>query len=144
MVGFGLALVRNPRIDEIRREHISLHQESAVSVQRMLADLNMAYVVAEETIQITSQERAKQMTTTRTYYIGDLAAVTDLRLGPIANKLVMIDSINRLILTITQTKDPQSWNVNNPDAVGTINFDPITMSLTIKQTAEVHYSLRGR
>ena len=65
-------------------------------------------------------------------------------MGPILSKIVMIQTVNQLINTITQTVDPQSWQVNNPDAVGTIAFNPATMSLTIKQTAEIHYSIRSR
>jgi len=113
-------------------------------LKRMLADLNMAYIVKEEAIQITSQERAKRETTRKTYYLGDLAGAVNLRMGPILSKLLMIQTVNQLINTITQTVDPQSWKVNNPDAVGTIAFDPITMSLIVVQTAEIHYSLRNR
>jgi hypothetical protein len=122
---------------------LRLRATTRTILKRMLADLGMAYVIKDEVIQITSAERAKEMTTTRTYYIGDLAAATDFRLGPIVSRLVMIQTVNQLISTITQTVEPKSWKVNNPDAVGTITFDPITMSLVVKQTAEIHYSLRG-
>jgi hypothetical protein len=122
---------------------LRLRATTRTILKRMLADLGMAYVIKDEVIQITSAERAKEMTTTRTYYIGDLAAATDFRLGPIVSRLVMIQTVNQLITTITQTVEPKSWKVNNPDAVGTITFDPITMSLVVKQTAEIHYSLRG-
>jgi len=113
-------------------------------LKRMLGDLNMAYVVKDETIQITSRERAKNMTTTRHYYLGDLAATVNFRFGPLLSKIVMMQNVNQLITTITQTVDPQSWKVNNPDAVGTISFNPATMSLVVTQTAEVHYSIRPR
>jgi len=113
-------------------------------LKRMLGDLNMAYVVKDETILITSRERAKAMTTTRTYYLGDLAASVNFRFGPVLSKIVMMQNVNQLINTITQTVDPQSWKVNNPDAVGVIAFNPLTMSLTVVQTAEIHYSIRPR
>jgi len=110
-------------------------------LKKLLADLNLAYFIKSETVQITSQERAKSETTTRTYYVGDLAAVTDLRFGPLVSKALMIQNLNTLINTITQTIEPRSWQVNNPDAVGTITFDPLTMSLIVKQTAEMHYMM---
>jgi hypothetical protein len=141
-------------VDKRAMDEVSVTYESPITLKlrgtmrtilkRILGDVNMAYVIKDEVIQITSQERAKQMTTTRTYYIGDLAGAVDLRLGPIASKLVMIQTINQLINTITQTVDPKSWQVNNPDAVGTIVFNPLQMTLTVKQTAEIHYALGGR
>jgi hypothetical protein len=122
---------------------LKLRATTRTILKRMLGDLGMAYVIKDEIIQITSAERAKEMTTARTYYIGDLAAAVDIRLGVIGSKLLMIQSVNQLISTITQTVEPRSWQVNNPDAVGTITFDPVTMTLIIKQTAEIHYALRS-
>jgi hypothetical protein len=113
-------------------------------LKRILADLNLAYVVKDEAILITSRERASQMTTTRTYYLGDLAAATGGNYPPYISRALAIQNINNMIVNITSTIDPQSWKVNNPDAVGTIAFDPVTMSLTIKQVAEIHYKLGGR
>jgi hypothetical protein len=84
------------------------------------------------------------MTTTRTYYIGDLAGVVDVRIPPALNQLLMIQTVNQIIDLIINSVDRQSWKVNNPDAPGTIVFNPITMSLVVKQTAEVHYMLAGK
>jgi len=114
-----------------------------VVLKRMLADLNLAYVIKDEAIQITSRERASQMTTVRTYYIGDLASVVDIRLPPVLTQLLMIQNVNNLINQITSSVDPQSWKVNNPDAVGSITFDPGTMALVVKQTAENHFLMGG-
>ena len=113
-------------------------------LKRVLADLNLAYVVKDETILITSRERANQMTTTRTYYLGDLAAATGTNYPAFISRAIAIQNINNMIQSITTTIDPQSWKVNNPDAVGAIAFDPITMTLIIKQAAEIHYKLGGR
>jgi hypothetical protein len=141
-------------VDKRAMDEVNVTYQSTISLKlrgttrtilrRILADLNMAYFIKSEAIQITSQERAKQETTIRTYYVGDLAAVTDLRLGPIASRIAMIQTVNTLITTITQTIEPKSWQVNNPDAVGTITFDPLRMTLIVKQSAEIHYSLGGR
>jgi hypothetical protein len=120
---------------------LKLKASARTVLKRLLGDLNLAYVIKDETILITSQERAKQMTTTRHYYLGDLAAVTDLRYGLIGSKIAMLQFANQLVNTITQTIEPQSWKVNNPDAVGVITFNPLTMSLIVKQTAEIHFSL---
>jgi hypothetical protein len=41
------------------------------------------------------------------------------------------------------TIEPNSWEARGAQGGGTIAYDPITMSLIIKQTAEVHYQLSG-
>jgi hypothetical protein len=124
--------------------NLKLKASTRTVLKRILADLNLMYVIKDEAIQITSRERAKEMTTTRTYYIGDLAAVVDVRLDDITKQLMMIQTVNNIITTITNQVDKQSWKVNNPDAVGAIVFDPITMSLIVKQTAEVHFLLGSK
>jgi hypothetical protein len=141
-------------VDKRALEEAGASYESKVTVKmkssvrtilkRILADLNLTYVVKEEAILITSRERASQMMTTKTYYLGDLASVTNSRIPPYVSRALAIQNINNLINTMTSTVDPQSWKVNNPDAVGIIAFDPINMSLTIKQAAEIHYKLGSR
>lgn len=112
-------------------------------LKRVLADLNLTYVIKDEAIQVTSRERAKEMTTVRAYYIGDLATLTDYTVPLGLSQLAMVEQVNRLIGMITKNVDEQSWKVNNPDAVGTIAFDPITMTLVVKQTAEIHFMMGG-
>jgi hypothetical protein len=125
---------------------INLKMRSSVRgiLKRVLADLNLAYVVKDEAIQITSLARAKEMTTTRTYYLGDLAAVLDLRLNSVTSYLLMLQRANQIVELITKSIEPASWRVNNPDAVGSIVFDPGTLTLIVKQTAEVHFMLNGK
>jgi hypothetical protein len=112
-------------------------------LRKILADLNLTYVVRNETIQVTSIARAKEMVTTRTYYIGDLVNFVNPNLPPALNQVQMLQNIAIVVNSITTQIDPQSWNKNNPDAPGAITFDPITMTLIIKQTAEVHMALGG-
>ncbi|MFO0929835.1 MAG: hypothetical protein U0736_22890 [Gemmataceae bacterium] len=123
--------------------NLKLRGSARTVLKRVLGDLNLAYVVKDEAIQITSRERAAQMTTTRAYYIGDLAPVLDFTLPPAFTQLAMMETVNRIITMITQQVEPQSWQATNPDAVGAIVFDPISMSLVVKQTAEVHFLLGG-
>ena len=99
----------------------------------------LTYIVEEETIHVITQKEAKTKLTTRTYYLGDMAAAADTSLGPVISKVMMVRNVATLIQTITDTVDPDSWKVNNPDAGGTIAFDPITMNLIVRQTAEFHY-----
>jgi len=123
--------------------NLKLRASARTVLRRILADLNLAYVIKDEAILITSRERASQMTTTRSYYVGDLATIVDVRIPPVLSQMIAIQNINQIANMITQTIEPRSWQVNNPDAIGTIVFDPITMSLIVRQTAEIHYMMGG-
>lgn len=109
-------------------------------LRRILAEVGLTYIIKDAAIVVTTPARARETLTTRTYYIGDLVSIVDVRLGPVLSQAAMFENINRLALQIQNTIDPQSWAINN--GPGTIAFDPITMTLVIRQTAEVH-SLLG-
>jgi hypothetical protein len=108
-------------------------------LKKVLSDVGLTYVINKEVIQITTEERAKQMFSTRTYYVGDLIGLTDYRLGGLNSRAQAMLAINDIIGMIVGSVEPQSWWVNG--GPGTIAFDPRTMSLIIKQTAEIHYML---
>lgn len=112
-----------------------------VVLKSMLSNLNLTYVIKDEAITITSIERAKSMTTTRAYYLGDLLLFADPSVPVLFTQAAMLERATNLVARITQQVDPQSWRINNPDAVGTIVFDPLTMSIVVKQTAEIHFML---
>jgi hypothetical protein len=123
---------------------LRLHKVATRTVlKRLLADLGLAYYIKDGTIQVTSIARAREMVVTRAYYIGDLVNFVNPGYPPILNQLQMAQAIQTLINSIQSQVDPQSWRANNPEAAGTITYDPLTMSLVIKQTAEVHYMLGG-
>jgi hypothetical protein len=111
------------------------------ALKRLLADLGLTYVIKEEAIQVTTPARAKEMMVTRVYYIGDLIAVTDPFLPAPLNDLQAAQSIATIIQTVQSQVDPQSWSVNGGN--GSIVYDPVRMSLIIKNSAEMHYMLGG-
>jgi hypothetical protein len=113
------------------------------ALKRLLADLGLTFVIKDEAILVTSPERARHMVTTRTYYLGDLAPLVDLRFGPVISRLQMAQNVSLLMRQIVTNIEPSSWRVNNPEASGTIIFDPIRMALIVQQSAEVHYKLQG-
>ena len=108
-------------------------------LKKVLADVGLTYTIAKESVVITTEERAKKMLSTRTYYIGDLIGHTGQRLGGINSTAQAILALNDIIGVIVGSVEPQSWWVNGGQ--GTIAFDPKSMSLVVKQTAEVHYRL---
>jgi hypothetical protein len=107
-------------------------------LKKVLGELNLTYVIKDQVIQVTTRERAKDMMTTRVYPVMDLVTSTNFSMGPVGNQLQMIQNINGIMNLIQTTIDPQSWAPNGP---ATIAFEPGTMSLVIRQSAEIHMML---
>ncbi|HTU20338.1 MAG TPA: hypothetical protein VMG10_19900 [Gemmataceae bacterium] len=110
------------------------------ALKRVLADVGLTYVIRNETIEVTTLERARQMMTVRTYYVGDLLGVASPMLPAAYNQFQMIQAIGSIINQI-QGIDPDSWEGRGGS--GTITFDPVRMSLVVRQSAEIHYMLDG-
>ncbi len=62
-------------------------------------------------------------------------------MGPFASPFMALQGAAQIIDLIQNSVEPQSWQVNG--GPGTIRFDPLTMSILVKQTAEVHFILAG-
>jgi general secretion pathway protein D len=126
-------------------------------LRKILGELGMAYVIKEETIQATSAQRARETMAVRRYYIGDLlagmgalgtltgpqAAVQNfwgVPFGAAANAqsqaMQKMESVKQLMDLIQSSVDPQTWQAHGGS--GTITFHAPSMSLVIKQSAEVH------
>jgi hypothetical protein len=97
-------------------------------LRKVLGDLGLTYVIKEEAIQVVTPLQAKSMLVARVYYVGDLIANFD-PVVTVLNAAYLIDLIQRTI-------EPASWQING--GAGTITFEPITMSLVIKQSSEFH------
>jgi hypothetical protein len=111
------------------------------ALKKVLADVGLVYVVKDETIQVMTPAKAREIVTTRTYYIGDVVGGADLRLGSLG-RFQALQAINDLVVMITQI-EPDSWEVNGNGGKGKISFNPVTMTLSITQTAEMHYKIGG-
>lgn len=110
------------------------------ALKRVLADVGLTYVIRKETIEVTSLARAREMMTVRTYYIGDLMGVVSPMLPAVVNQFQMIQAIGTIISQI-QGIEPDSWEGRG--GAGSVTFDPVSMSLVVKQSAEIHYMLNG-
>jgi hypothetical protein len=109
----------------------------------MLGDLGLTYIVRNEAVQIVTQQQAREVMTVRTYYLGDLAGTMDAPWGPVFGPIAALERVNNLMQMITGSVDPDSWAVNGNGGRGTITFDPRSLSLVIRQSAEVHSMLGG-
>jgi hypothetical protein len=112
-------------------------------LKKVLADVGLTYVIKDGVVQVVTPEEARSTMTVRTYYIGDLAGVADVRLGPLLGDLQARAAIAQIVDMIVTSIEPNSWESRGAQGGGTITFDPITMSLIVKQTAEVHFMLGG-
>jgi hypothetical protein len=113
-------------------------------LRTILSNLGLYYNVKEEVIMVTTAEKARAMLTTKAYPIGDLVAPDLLALqlgGGALGQAQMVQNAKMIIDMITSSVDPPSWQVNG--GLGTISFNLATMSLVVKQSAEVHSMLGG-
>jgi hypothetical protein len=113
-------------------------------LRTVLSNLGLYYVVKEETIMVTTAEKARSMMTARVYPVGDLVGggLLPLQLGGGGlDQVAMMQNAKMIIDMITSSIDPPSWQVNG--GAGTITFSLATMSLVVKQSAEVHAMLGG-
>jgi hypothetical protein len=114
-------------------------------LRRALADLNLTYVVKDQAIQVTSTVRAKELMVVRTYYIGDLLGNGGINsylgtpLGGDFRAAEKSQQVSQIIDMVQTSVDPPSWD--KAGGSGTITFNPATMSLIIRQSAEVHAML---
>jgi hypothetical protein len=117
-------------------------------LRKVLSEFGLAYVIKDQTIEVTSTLNAQKTMVTRAYFIGDLLdatmglpGLTALQLfGPKVTEAQMLKQVNQIIDTIKASIDPASWDNNGG---GTISFHAPTMSLLIRQSAEVHSMLGG-
>ncbi|HEV3259803.1 MAG TPA: hypothetical protein VG013_23245 [Gemmataceae bacterium] len=113
-------------------------------LRQVLGGFGLTYVVKDEIIQVVSTERARKMMTVRAYSVADLVRIgglNELRFGPGAGNFQMMQSVTQLIDMIQGMADPESWKANGGE--GTVIFDAASMSLAIRQSAEVHTMLGG-
>jgi hypothetical protein len=113
-------------------------------LRQVLGSFGLTYVVKDEVIQVVSIERAKKLMTVRAYSVADLVRTggfNELRFGPAVGNFEMMQNVAQIIDMIQSMTDPESWKANGGE--GTITFNAATLSLVIKQSAEVHSMLSG-
>jgi hypothetical protein len=118
-------------------------------LRKILGEVGLAYIIKDQAIEVTTALKAKETMVVRSYYIGDLlqpggglGGFLGLQLyGPAATQSQLTLQISQLIEMIQSSMDPSSWQTNGGS--GTIVFHAPTLSLIIKQSAEVHNMIAG-
>jgi hypothetical protein len=108
----------------------------------ILADKKLAYIVRNETIEVLTQDKAASTLTTRTYSLGDIAVLSGLNINNVYGRAQMYQTVALLIQNIIDA-DPDSWAVTGNGGKGKIVYEPLSMTLIVTATAEVHYKLAG-
>lgn len=111
------------------------------ALRMILGNLGLTYVVKNESIEITSVQRAKTEVVVRYYQVGALLGLGGGAASGAAEGLNQQQQIDRLIDLIQSTVDPDSWEKNG--GPGRIVYHAPTGTLIIKNTAEVHQLLGG-
>lgn len=112
-------------------------------LRKILGEFGMTYVIKDEVIQIVPLSKAREMMVVRTYYIGDLLGnrggpgdpLTNIY-GPGIGGLAAMQNLASIVEMIQTSVDPASWQSNN--GPGALYFHLPSMSLVVKQSAEVH------
>jgi len=115
-------------------------------LRSVLGQGGLTYVVRDNVIQITSPPRARDMMVTKSYFVGDLVAVSGMfggapQWGMALDQAQLGQNVAGVVEMIQSTIDPQSWRGRGGE--GLVGFNVPTMSLIIRQSAEVHAMIRG-
>jgi hypothetical protein len=111
-------------------------------LRKVLGEVGLTYIVEDEMIKVVTPEVAKNKLVIRSYSVADLIWVPGTpQLGPASpffQQAQLAANVQNLISMIVTTIEPESWEINGLGGKGTIAFYGPTMSLIIKQSAELH------
>jgi hypothetical protein len=115
------------------------------ALRKVLQDNGLTFVIKDEVIYVTTAKKARDMMVTRVYPIGDLVTLGFFADGtkflPGVTMQAEADSAKFIIDMIRDSIDPMSWQGNGGS--GTVTYSPLTKSLVIRQSAEVHMMLKS-
>ncbi len=110
-------------------------------LRKVLQDHGLGYVIKDEMIFVTTFQKTRDMMTTRTYDISDLVTANALTTHPVLAFQQEREVVQFIIDSIKRSVDPMSWE--GEGGRGTITYHPLTKTLIVRQSAEVHMLLRG-
>ncbi len=116
-------------------------------LRQMLAAQGLTYVVKDEAIQVVTAERARNMLVTRAYYLGDVVSGTGpfggaVTWGPLLDYQQTMENVRTVMEAITSSIEPLSWKEKG--GPGAVSFHFPSMSIIVRQSAEVHAVLGSK
>jgi len=117
------------------------------ALRKILQDRGLSYIVRNETIQVMTLEKAREQMITKVYYIGDLVAGNGpyggaAFYGPALGMEQTISNANTIVKMIRDKVDPTSWREGGGS--GSITFHYPSLSIIVRQSAEVHALMGNR
>lgn len=105
-------------------------------LRKVLRDHGLTYVMKDETIQVVTPERSRQMMVVRVHAVMDLC-------GPVPSNDSPFNATNRnalhLMRIIQNMIEPELWDIN--DGAASITYQYSTVTLTVRAPAELHLRL---
>jgi hypothetical protein len=116
------------------------------ALRKILGDVGLGYIIKGEVIQVVSEKVAKETMVTRTYFLGNLLqggmfSDAGIRFVPGLTQFEAMQNVLSIVNLIQSSIDPPSWQANGGH--GTVTFHAPTMSIVIRNTAEVHGMMGG-
>ncbi len=116
------------------------------ALRSILASVNLTYVVRDNIIHVTTPLKTKELMTTKVYYLGDLIVGAGPyggtpTIGMANDQIQTVNNITALVEMITGAIDPLSWEKRGGQ--GHLGVNLPTLSLTVRQSQEVHAMLRS-
>jgi hypothetical protein len=143
-------------LDKASLNEAQVTSESQVSIEtkgasgrsvlkRILAGFDLTYIIRDETIQVVTIAKAKESLVTRTFYVGHLVTGgqfedAGIRFVPGLDAIAQAQNAQMLIDSIMAI-DPDSWSPRG--GAGSAKYNPVTKSITVRQTAEFQSILGG-
>lgn len=121
---------------------------SARTVLRQLVGAQgLTFVLKDETIQVVTVEKARDMLVTRVYYLGDLVQGVGpfggaLTWGPLVDYQQTMSNVQLVLDSIQDSIDPLSWKKRGGPCTVTFHFP--SMSLIVRASSEVHATLGSK
>ncbi len=111
------------------------------ALKKILGDKGLTYVIKDGNILVMTPKKASEYTVIRTYQLDDLVTPDpriQMMFGPFVAQAQKIQNGNIIVNLIQSTIEPTYWQPNGP---GTIVFEPLTGTLIVRASAEMHYQL---
>jgi hypothetical protein len=114
-------------------------------LRKVLGDFGLTYVVQEGTIQVVTQLKARETMITKIYPISDVVGAIGpvgggAQFGPQLAAAQAEENARQIAEAIMASIDPSSWKTSGGQ--GAIRYHAPSMTLIIRQTAEVHALLK--
>lgn len=106
-------------------------------LRKIVREVGLTYVLKDETLQVMTPERAREMLVIKTYPAGDVVADPK---DPNNTALKFIHA-QRLIRIIHAMIEPLSWDVNG--GPGSIVYEPNGETFVVRASAEIHLMMRA-